>query len=318
MTAITMAKISCVLDKSVFQRIADEHASVRSKIWTELHHRCQIVLPLVLIEEVIVNVANPGTKPVRLVEEMAEKAMQLLPCWMEDAFEMAYQELIRGRKFEKLPAPSEEMISFLKTLKKGEALSTWAKERKLLKKQTALQRIQGQNQLIDPDQFRSVNSTTEFFGRFLPIFNGILQKDSSRLEMLETILGEPFRARHPEASDDISNGLREFTAQTFTNFPITLNCITVRLLYMYAPLVKIAQPGEEPREILGRELWNQLNNPEDEQYVVSSMLCQRLLTADRGMKNMMEILVEVGLTKCETIFVERNSPLLEQIQNKLL
>ncbi len=52
--------ISLILDKSVFQRIAERPTCGQKQVWKHLHGHFQVVIPALLIEEVIVNNASVG------------------------------------------------------------------------------------------------------------------------------------------------------------------------------------------------------------------------------------------------------------------
>lgn len=61
---------TAVLDKSVFQRIAELPSKHRKATWDELHSRFQVVIPFVLVEEILVNRGNPEPIPPRVAETM--------------------------------------------------------------------------------------------------------------------------------------------------------------------------------------------------------------------------------------------------------
>ena len=60
---------------------------------------------------------------------------------------------------------------------------------------------------------------------------------------------------------------------------------------------------EEPK-YLGRSLRHQQSNLNDEKYVQSALLCARLATRDRGMRNIMELFKACGLWNGQTVFID--------------
>jgi hypothetical protein len=142
----------------------------------------------------------------------------------------------------------------------------------------------------------------------------ILQNSENRREILEVVLGETFRGRHPDSVLAVDHAFGRFTHGTFTRYYVTLSILMVRLAYMYAPLVQFkSAPGNSVRRFVGRSISDQRNNAADEQYIVAAMICNRLLTRDEGMKNVIEMFRVNGFTKCETRYLHSNTPVADQI-----
>ena len=56
-----MSKQSAVIDKSLFHELCKyPDVKERERLWHELHLKYQLVVPLMLIEEVVANVARDG------------------------------------------------------------------------------------------------------------------------------------------------------------------------------------------------------------------------------------------------------------------
>jgi hypothetical protein len=145
-----------------------------------------------------------------------------------------------------------------------------------------------------------------------------LEEVQKKHEMLEAILGKTFRSRHCDSVREIDEAFASYSKDNFTSFPFTLNCLTVRLAYVLAPIVRIRTPGDaEPRTILRPKRQDQDNNWADEQYVISALVCKRLLTMDKGMRNIANIFRANGLWKGEVVFIDSSKPLSGQIPGLL-
>jgi hypothetical protein len=54
-----------------------------------------------------------------------------------------------------------------------------------------------------------------------------------------------------------------------------------------------------------------------EQYVISALACNRLITADTGMRNIMRVFEAGQFTRCKTVFLDRSVALEDQIPSAL-
>ena len=134
-------------------------------------------------------------------------------------------------------------------------------------------------------------------------FWGHLDDAQKKQDLLETILGKTFRSRHPDAQQEIDAAFAQYGKDTFKVFPFTFNCLTVRLAYVLAPIVRIRTPTDsEPRMILKPKRRDQDNNWADEHYVLSALVCDRLLTMDKGMRNIANLFQANRRWKGQTIF----------------
>jgi hypothetical protein len=96
-------------------------------------------------------------------------------------------------------------------------------------------------------------------------------------------------------------------------------CIIAAMFYFYAPLCKIVPAaGNGPIKILGRGFQAQSNNLAGERYVQSALLCERLLTRDEGMHNVMERLRDCGFWHGMSVFIDPKKDLEIQISQNLL
>src|SRR5687767_11507529 len=121
-----MTAASALIDKSFFQRLCDPTVEANRQHWDALHKAYQLVIPVVLIEEVLTNVVLGKTNR-HVIEEMAAQVVELQSCWLDDAYEIAYRELVRREAVRNLPSPDPEFVQRLLNLKKNNPeLRKWA------------------------------------------------------------------------------------------------------------------------------------------------------------------------------------------------
>jgi hypothetical protein len=301
-----MTKPTAVIDKSLFHEICKLPAKeTRDSIWASLTGKYQIVVPLMMVEEVLVNVVKPGDIPPQEVQMMASDVLQLQPCWIDDVSEYAFRELVQRRPLGKfIPPPDELQQKLLASKSDDPALIKWVEERKAARKATAMQWKTEQERLAPACGFYVVKSEQEFFERAVKAeFLHHLDDPQKKQDMLETILGKTFRFRHSGADQEIDAAFAHYGKNTFKSFPFTHNCLTARLAYVLAPIVRIQTPADsEPQMILCPKRRAQDNNWADEQYVISALIFDRLLTMDKGMKNIANFFKANRLWKGQTIF----------------
>jgi hypothetical protein len=307
--------ISVLLDKSAFQRLAERSQPEQVRAWNHLHGQCQIVVPAILVEEVIVNIADPGPLAPALVEEMRKSVLRLSPCWLDDIFEVAFRELVEMKPHAQLPPfPPEFLARILNLAPDNPELLMWVANRRADVETTVQTRMVAQNAMLPRHERREMSDETEFWVRLKNQFLKIVENSERKAEFLEVVFGESFRVRHPESVSRISKAFSAFNERTFTNYYVTLSILMVRLAYMYAPLVQFRDsPGASLRRFIGRSTSDQRNNAADEQYIVSAMICNRLLTRDEGMKNIIEMFNFNGFTQCQTVFLDPRGAIMEQI-----
>ena len=290
---MSMTKPTAVIDKSLFHEICKLPAKeTRDSIWKALTGKYQIVVPLIMVEEVLVNIVRPGEIPPQDIEMMVSDVLQLQPCWIDDVFEYAFRELVQRQPFEKPVAPPAELLQRLLAAKSNDPeLIKWVEERKPARKATATQWIAEQKKLVPATGFYVVKNEQEFFEEAVKMaFFCHLDDPQKKQDMLETILGETFRFRHPDAIQKIDTAFAHYGKDTFKSFPFTFNCLTVWFAYFLAPIFQIQTASDsEPRMILKPGRPDQDNNLADLQYVVSALICDRLLTRDKGMRNIASV-----------------------------
>jgi len=317
-----MGKPTAVIDKTLFHEICQDPCQRKREFyWSCLHERYQVVVPFILIEEVLVNMVRPGGIEEPVLKRMGEQLIILRSCWIDDVFEYAFRELVQRQPLGKFVAPPDGLQQALLALARDDPkLVKWVEDRKLLRKATAAKWKAEQRRLAPSSGFVMVKSEQEFFERAVKReFLSALVDPQKKWDMLETIIGKTFRHSHPESTKQIDEAFAEYTEATFSTFPFTLNCLTTRLTYVLAPAVRIQTARDtEPQIILRPKRRDQDNNWADEQYVVSALVCDRLLTMDAGMRNVANIFHVSRLWNGQTIFIEPGEDLAGQIPRLLV
>ncbi|HUZ06912.1 MAG TPA: hypothetical protein VMV89_05425 [Candidatus Paceibacterota bacterium] len=316
-------KPTAVIDKSLFQEICSEPDEVqRGVFWKELLSRYQIIIPFVLVEEVWTNLAKPSLKKdPAIFLEMANRLLEMSSCWIDDEVEIVFKELIQKKQLKILPAPAQKTIELLHRLNPNDsALSAWLDQRRQIKERIIRERMQFQNSISPTGKFLTIKSEKELFqGYAWKLFIDILDSKDGGKTILEKLLGWQFRNRHPNFKNRIEKAFSNYTKATFKQFPATFYYLTTDMLYCYTPICRMQKsPTVTPKKILGRKLSEQRNNLEDQKYVVSARMCERLLTRDESMSEMMRAIKECGLWNGETVFIDPRQPLSVQIPSLLI
>jgi hypothetical protein len=301
-----MAVTSAIIDKSVFQRLCQTN---NSPLWNELSNRYQLVLPLVLVEEVLVNILDPGSKPMLEAAEMQLQLQRLQPCWLEDIHEIAFREFVLGEKLATLPPPSDEFLKKLFSLKSDDSeLQVWLGERRKLKRETVAQWKDAQQKMQPANGPVQIPDECAFLREVVypSFFIRILDNPENKEIFLRAVFKKTFQ-RNPDHSNGIAAAIQNYGRQNFAKFHITFICLIVRLYYFLGPTVQTASG----RKII--KSGNQINNVEDSFYVAASLLGDRLITGDEEMARVANAFRDVGLWKGTVIFIDPNRKLEDLI-----
>jgi hypothetical protein len=300
-----MTVTSAILDKSVFQRLCK---TINSPLWSELFKRYQLVLPAVLVEEVLVNVLDPRSKPLAEALEMKLQLERLQPCWMDDIREVAFREFVLGEQFVTLPQPPDYFFNRLFNLKSNDPeLLVWLGERRKLKDETVAQWKSAQQNFPLPNRMAQLSNESAFLTDVVcPYLRRILDDPKKKEDFLRAVFEKTFQ-RNSELSNGIATAIKNYSGQNLVQFQITLICLIIRLCYFLGPIFQI----QNGRKIV--KTGNQRNSVEDEQYVASSMLGNRLITGDEEMARIANAFRDVGLWKGTVIFVDPNRKLEDLI-----
>jgi hypothetical protein len=233
--------------------------------------------------------------------------------------EVAFDELVKGQPVDIVPKPPESVItSFFKLRKDDAALANWVRDRKNLADSIVRQRVKEHATIMKPKAFAAIKDRRELFeSLILPKFMEMLAVPDRKRRLLEGVFGLAFRRRHPDWAADIDRAFECYSLDTYDKFHVTYICIMTAMFYYYAPLCKIvAAEGEEPKKILGRSYKDQRSNLYDEKYVQSALLCERLLTRDKGMRNIMSLFTDERLWNGACVFFEPGTSVIAQLQNR--
>jgi hypothetical protein len=299
-----------VIDNSLFRPICEQPEPVRMQMWSEIASRYQLVVPFVLVEEVWKCLAYPEDIPSQIVAVMAETLYGLHPCWIDEPVAIAFRELVLKEPVRRFPSPPGWVMDALWTLDPTDSkLLAHLAEVRIAKEKRTKEIIAEQESILPEDKFCFVESQKAFFQAYIrdKLLEILGDKNRTKL-LLEKVLGRDFRKRHPHDSALIDKAFAEYGRATFAQYPVTLACILAQMFYFYAPLIRIGKEGApNTRKIIGRSFHDQINNAEDEKYVISAMMCHRLLTCDKGMANIVSGFKECGLwPHGEVVFESRN------------
>jgi hypothetical protein len=318
-----MNKPVAVIDKSLLQAICEQGLQKRNASFKALFERYQVVVASVLIEEVWVNLAKPGGRtPAAALENMIDFLIRQHGSWIAEPLEIAFLELVKGESIKPLPQPPASLVHSFSVLRRDNpALVKWEKERAALTESNVRQRVRMHAEILSPNTFAPVKSGREFFERFIrPKFAEMLSDPVRKRKLLERELGLAFRAEHPECSKEIAEAFNSYSPETFEKYQATLMCIIAGMFYFYGPLCKMVSPdgGDPAVRILGRGFGDQSNHLADQRYVQSALLCDRLLTRDKGMHNVMKLLKDCGFWDGISVFLDPKKDIETQISKNLI
>jgi hypothetical protein len=318
-----MNKPAAVIDKSLLQEICEQDLEKQSACYKALKEHYQVGVPSVLIEEIWVNLAklNKNTSQTVLAN-MRDFVIRQRDLHIAEPLEIAFAELVKGETIKSLPRPANNLVdSFFMLRPDDPALVNWVNERIELTKNDTCQRVKNYAEILPTEKSALVMNGKDFFKRFIrPKFVDLLADPIRKRKMLEGELGLSFRANHPECSNEIDKAFEAYSSDTFVKYQKTLNCIIGAMFYFYAPLCKIVSPndGNQPIKILGRGKGDQSNNLADLRYVQTALMCDRLLTRDRGMHNVMTLLQDSEFWDGKSVFIDPKKDLQVQITQGLV
>jgi len=318
---ISMKKPTAVIDKSLLQEVCKQDPKRRNICENILSDRYQIVVAAILVEEVWVNLANRSGKATpEVLEQMKEFMIRCDGSWIDDPLEIAFSELVEGKSIETLPSPKNLIKSFSVLRRDDPAFVGWVTERAKVNKTNVSQRVKMHAGILPPDKFVPVKSGRYFFEQLIrPKFVEMISDPERKRLLLERELGLSFRANHPEKAAEIDKAFDAYSPETFEKYQATLVCIIAAMVYFYAPLCKFGRRGDNNAiKIIGRGNRDQSNNISDEKYVQSALLCERLLTRDQGMHNVMELLTDCGFWKGTSVFINPKKDTMDQISHALV
>ncbi len=313
-------KSSAIIDHSLFQPICAEPESVQVQLWQDILSRYDLVIPFVLVEEVWKDLACPGKKGKDVLHGMARAMYGMSSRWIDDPIEIAFKELVLKETIQTLPNPPQKLREFLFKLDDEDPqLIAFLNNRRVAKEKRIKEVIAEQDSMLPPGTFCFVESKNKFFQVYIRSkFVEILEDPTRTNNLLEKVFGRNFRERYPDHAEKLNSVFSDYNKTTFIQYPMTLHCIMASMFYFYAPIFRIGEKTQsDARKIIGRSFHDQINNVEDEKYVISAMMCQRLLTCDKGMASIMNAFRECGLWEGQVIYLKR-SDLPSQIPSKLI
>lgn len=308
---------TAVIDKSLLHEICKQSDDERDRCFELLLNKYVLVIPVVLVEEVWAEWSHPDRKHERFAENLVNCLLELRDTWIAEPIEMAFQELVNQQPISILPKPSPQLLGSFDSLDNCDPeLVRWMAERRLSRDRHVENRIAQQ-------QRRSIDVTFERPGQVLrqvvlPQIEGILRNREERAKLLDGLLGQGFRATHPEASSGIEVGLARFQAETMHQYRVTQDLIATAMAYFYAPLCQIRDPNtSQTRSLVKPSKRAQRNSLADEHYVQSALLTGGLLTRDRDMAAIATVFEDAGWWAGNVVFFDPGVPLRESMEATL-
>jgi hypothetical protein len=309
---------SAIPDNSFLSRVfSHDEAKKREGFLSELLKRYSIVVPLILVEEVVIGLARPKN-PARA--HVARIVAEFLAChsasWIEDDVEIVFQELVLRRPICHFPPLPKELMEKIGELSPNAPdLVAWVESLGKRKHDTVFKKRDFQNGLVPEGSESCFECPAAFMKESIyPFFQVTMRDASAKREMLEAYFGIFFRRRHPDQADKIDSAFESYGLDTLERFPFTTAWLIVHFTYMRAPLVKVG--AERQRRslpcLIGRGK-AQINNDSDEKYVIAAMMCDRILTCDEGMRNVVEAVRASGFWLGQVVYFQPREELTGQI-----
>lgn len=290
-------KPTAVIDKCVLQPICAIDDDRRSEHCLRfLADNFTIYAPVMLIEEIAANYYRPTED---ISKESAVTMLQAVSQfrWMEHPLELVYQELVLKKgvrnEFELNPSMARIYSSWVsKPDAHDPELEEWFNQRYEKKQQNLEKRQAFQKRLrisdpTNPDCL-SFSDLPAFVQTARQCVRLLFADRTWNAAFFSDYLGAILNGLHPEMTAKIKDALKELSFDQLLNRPFTHDYIHAYFMYLYAPVARIGPKKSQKSNpcILPGE---QNNNEADEEYVTSALLCDYLLTCDKGMHTIAEI-----------------------------
>ncbi len=311
-------KPTAVIDKSVLQRICSQPDAEQQRVREALMDRYDLVIPFILIEEIALDVGLPPVGSLRPVSAMLAWVADERVLRMADVYEIAFQELVmegRIRGFQHLPA--DILARALQEATRAPEFASICRQRRTEQREDRALWRKAQHSLMPRDGAGHCANAQDFFTRLVEEqFGKLLGRTSEKRAFLEGVFGGRFRSSHRASEQAIDGAFERYTAATSAHYANTTRHLLARLAYFLAPCAHLPAPGgSTPAKLI--TMGDQWNSVSDEQYVVAAFFCDRLLTADAGMRNIASVFEQVGLWKGHCIHLDPSQALEIQIATRL-
>jgi hypothetical protein len=312
-------RVSAVIDKSLLQAICELPEQELDSCFNVLLDQFVLVVPSVLTQEIWADWANPGRRALPVTQNLIRCILHLKDSWIAEPLEIAFLELVEELPVSELPKPpSQVMNSFFTLDPEDRRLSKWMSETREKRNQIVLNRLVQQRKRLSSEQFFLLVRPGDLLTKIVwPQIIGILSFPEQKKKLLEGVLGEAFRFRHPEAQSRIDAAFAKYTSDSLNQYPITTDCIVAAMTYFYAPFFKLRSAEGQPQKILDRSKQGQRNNITDEKYVQSALLVSGLLTRDAGMRSVMNVFADARWWNGTATFIDSTQPLGEALISAL-
>jgi len=306
-----MSKPTTVVDKNWWQRICERPEIAEAAIGT-LFKKATPVTPVALIEEVIANRFQQD-RDEAVVARMIERLMSIKSGWIDEPSEIVFKEFIERMPIGNIGLPDYKANVFAEALSnptnKSFNLETWMTERYTEKKRRRDVRkvLRDQLQRIVPTQLLAPPNLETYAHNSVSFLQLTVARPTTKVLMLRAYLGCEWDHQHSAETVAIAEAFSHLDYSELLKLPATHSYLLTSLLYDLARVAKIGLPQKRksnPQILSG----SAINDGEDQEYLASALLCDRLLTCDTNLHKMAKVFEEGGFWKGKCIFIPRDAP----------
>jgi hypothetical protein len=305
-----MKKPFAVIDKSLLEQLCSKN-NPHDESLRRISEQYELVFPWILFAEVALNVGNPGNGgKEKTIFKMWEVLRRNRTTAADEVYEAAYRELVlrqTGRSiFEMSSERLDRLLEFEMNNPDLSQFGHFNRDMHNLAFDEREQAYQEHGSLLFPNERDFVaESLNGFVKRILP--DAVLRE-----RFLSGVLGKLLEQRYPLCKYKIRAALSNYNVTTYTKFPLTYTLLNLRRIYWRGPVVLVGESKESGKPFLRKDR----NSFSDEEYVVTAVQFDRLLTMDKEMARIGNLLSEVGLWtgKCVLFQKPRFIPIADQIE----
>ncbi len=301
---ITKLRPTAVIDMSVLREICEQEPNLRQAAWDCLGDRYQCVFPFALVEEAFCQWVAADCSPLK--EGIAGEVAHRPQLWMEDVHNIVSGELLDQRLPEKLPGCSPQVRDQILALKKGDAGAlAWLAMRRAEAEAIECGRRELKKEFLCrlAEEDRHLDTEGDLFRKIVvPFFRDLTSAANDQMPLVDRCLSERLKERRPGLAEKYDEAFSELLSGRWTQFYLTAGLLQVRFAYVAAPLTIVEGPRFGPT---GSFIKISLNDPRDEEYIISALLCQRLLTQDLGMARIMAAFEDGGFWSGKTVYLPK-------------
>lgn len=304
-----MIRPTTVVDKNWWQRICERPEIADTAIAT-LVQKAIPCTPVALIEEVIANRFQPG-RDQTVVARMIQAILGVKSGWIDAPSAIVFKELVKRERIENIGLPENKAKLFTEALLNPTDatfdLNTWMSERfrEKQRRRDVRKTLHERLQKIVPERLLTPPDLETFAHNTVVFLKVIMGRTTTKELMLRTYVGVEWEHQHSAEVAEINEAFICLDYPQLLKFPATHSYLLTNLLYDLARITKIGLPqkGKSNPQVLSGSA---INDSEDQQYLASALLCDRLLTCDAGLHQMANVFQEGRLWKGTSVFIPRD------------